>query len=268
VTDVLRYHRPDSVSEALAALRSHENVKVIAGGQSLLPAMRLRLATPAVLVDVARIAGLHGISVGENSVVLGAMTRHTEVAESAAILQAIPALCALAAGIADRQIRNLGTVGGSLANNDPAACYPAAALALCAVIHTDRRTLTIDKFLNGLFGTSLEADELLTAVSFQIPARAAYVKFMHPASRFALVGVFVSQLGREARVAVTGAGVQGAFRVSSMERALSDSFSVDALADAEVDGAELMTDMHASAAYRAQLIRVLTRRAVQRAIDS
>jgi len=268
VTGTLQYHRPSSVAEAVATIRSYENLKVIAGGQSLLPAMRLRLTMPAGLVDLARIAALDGIAVSPKSVSLGAMTCHTEVAESAAVSHAIPALSSLAAGIGDRQVRNLGTVGGSLANNDPAACYPAAALALSAVVHTDRRQLGIDQFLNGMFATRLEADELITSVAFRIPARAAYVKFMHPASRFALVGVFVSHLGDEVRVAVTGAGARGAFRACSMETALNSSFSVDALVGVDVDARDLMTDMHASAEYRAHLISVLTRRAVQLAIES
>ena len=256
------YHRPTSVAQAVALLAAHVDAKVLAGGQSLLPTLRLRLAAPTDLVDLRHIDELRGIHVSRNEIRVGAMTCHCEVAASPEVRRLIPALAALAAGIGDRQVRNLGTIGGSLANNDPAACYPAALLALDATVHTSRRRVPADEFLHGLYETCLAADELITAVSFPVPKRAAYIKFRQPASRFALAGVFVAETGGLSRVAVTGAGLRGAFRVPEMEAALLRSFSVEALARCRVDPVALASDLHASAAYRAHLIVVMARRAV------
>lgn len=234
----------------------------LAGGQSLLPAMRLRLAAPRMLVDLQAIGELVGISVEGGRLRIGAMTRHADVAMSTTVAGSIPALCELAAGIGDQQIRNLGTLGGSLANNDPAACYPAAALALAATISTNRRTLSAEELFCGLYETALQRGELLESVSF-VPAEAArYVKFNQPASRFALVGVFVAKHRDHVRVGVTGAGLSGVFRATQLEEVLDRSFTRQSLEPIRLDPSLLASDLHGSAEYRAHLIKVLTQRAV------
>ena len=257
------YHRPKSVSDA-AALLAKSQGKAIAGGQSLVGAMKLRLAQPGTVVDLGEIAELRGIKKDGNNLVIGATTRHAEVAASADVKKNIPALAALAEGIGDRQVRNMGTIGGSLANNDPAADYPAGVLGLGATVQTNKRQIAADDFFKGMYETVLQPDEIITAVSFPIPKRAAYVKFRNPASRFALVGVFVSQGSNGVRVAVTGAG-SSVFRVGAMEQALGKKFSADALKGVKVDPGDLNSDLHASAEYRAHLIGVLTARAVAEA---
>jgi carbon-monoxide dehydrogenase medium subunit len=257
------YRRPRTLEEAARLLRDHEDARALAGGQSLLPALRLRLAAPRMLVDLQSIPDLRGITLQQGRLHLGAMSRHADVARSRVVAQNLPALAALAAGIGDQQIRNLGTLGGSLANNDPAACYPAAALALDALMTTNRRVLTAREFLAGLYETALQSGEVLTSVSFAIPAGAAYLKLSQPASRFALVGVFVARLATGVRIAVTGAGLGGVFRATGLEECLDLSFSEQALDSSEVDPLELSADLHASAQYRAHLIAVLTRRAVR-----
>ena len=246
----------------MGLLESNAESKALAGGQSLLPTLRLRLSAPSDLVDLARIEELRGLRAGADEISIGAMTRHVEVAGSESVLRGLPALATLAGGIGDRQVRNRGTIGGSLANNDPAACYPAAALALDARIHTDRRDIRAADFFSGMYSTSLEPAELITRISFPVPARAAYVKFKHPASRFALVGVFIAERGGEIRVAVTGAGMGGVFRATLIEQALQRSFSETALRGIELDPGDLSSDLHAGAEYRAHLILVLARRAV------
>jgi aerobic carbon-monoxide dehydrogenase medium subunit len=256
------YHRPGSVAEAVALLSARSEGKLLAGGQSLLPTLRLRLAAPTDLIDLGHIAELRGIRATADEISIGAMTRHNDVAASREIAQAIPALARLAGHIGDRQIRNLGTLGGSLANNDPAACYPAAALGLAATIRTSRRSVAAHEFLRGMYETCLDPDEIVTSVSFKIPSKAAYLKFMHPASRFALVGVFVAERAGEVRVAVTGAGLRGAFRSQALESALQHSFSVESIDAVAPDAEELSSDLHASADYRAHLIKVMARRAV------
>lgn len=259
-------HRPKSVSEAVALLANPDS-RPLAGGQSLVAAMKLRLAAPSSLVDLGGIEELRGIRREGESLVIGAGSRHADIAESGEVRQAIPALAGLAAGIGDLQVRNLGTLGGSLANNDPAACYPAAVLGLGATIRTDRRTIAADDFLKGMYETALESGELITAVAFPIPERAAYIKFENPASRFALVGVFVSRDRQgQARVAVTGcAGC--AFRVTQLEQALQADFSPDAAKAVRIAPDGLSSDLHASAAYRAHLIPVLAARAVLQALQ-
>lgn len=259
-------HRPKSVSEAVALLANPDS-RPLAGGQSLVAAMKLRLAAPSSLVDLGGIEELRGIRREGESLVVGAGSRHADIAESGEVRQAIPALAGLAAGIGDLQVRNLGTLGGSLANNDPAACYPAAVLGLGATIRTDRRTIAADDFLKGMYETALESGELITAVAFPIPERAAYIKFENPASRFALVGVFVSRDRQgQARVAVTGcAGC--AFRVTQLEQALQADFSPDAAKAVRIAPDGLSSDLHASAAYRAHLIPVLAARAVLQALQ-
>jgi aerobic carbon-monoxide dehydrogenase medium subunit len=258
------FHRPSSVSAAEAARRDLADATYIAGGQSLLGAMKLGLAAPSDLVDLALVPGLAGIQVEGPSLRIGAMSSHAAVAASPEVQRHIPALARLAAGIADPAVRTRGTLGGSLANNDPAACYPAALLGLGATVHTAQRDIDADKFFVGLYETALQPGELITAVSFTIPQRAAYVKFKQPASRFALVGVFVSQGPAGVRVAVTGAGAC-VFRAAAFESALARSWSASALDGLGVPADELNSDLHASAAYRAHLIGVLARRAVAQA---
>lgn len=258
-----KYNRPADVSAAAA--RAAAGSKLLAGGQTLLPSMKLRLSASAELVDLSGIGSLAGIRKEGNALVIGAMTRHAAVAESAEVKAAIPALADLAGHIGDRQVRNMGTLGGSLANNDPAACYPSAVLALGATVITNQRQIPADQFFTGMFSTALKDGEIITAVSFPIPKRAAYAKFVQPASRFALVGVFVAQTDAGARVAVTGA--KGCvYREAAMEAALSGNFSVDAVKGIKVDAADLNADLHASSAYRAQLISVQTQRAVAKAL--
>lgn len=258
------YHRPKNVSEAVSLLGKPQ-AKAVAGGQSLVGALKLRLASPERVVDLGGLAELRGIKRDGNALVIGAGTRHADVAASAEVRAAIAALAELAGGIGDRQVRNMGTLGGSLANNDPAADYPAAALGLGATIRTNKRNIAADDFFKGMYETALAADELITAVSFPLPQRAAYLKFRNPASRFALVGVFVSQGAGGVRVAVTGAGSGGVFRAGAMEQALGKNFAPDAVAGIKVNPGQLNTDLHASAEYRSHLITVLAARAVAQA---
>ena len=255
------FHRPASVASAVQLRSAQADASYLAGGQSLLPAMKLGLAGPSDLIDLALLPGASGISVEAGSLRIGAMTPHAVVAASAEVLKHIPALACLAAGIGDPAVRSRGTVGGSLAQNDPAACYPAAALGLGATVHTDRRSIAADDFFLGLYETALQPGELITAVTFPVPKRAAYVKFKQPASRFALVGVFVSQGPMGVRVAVTGAGAC-VFRASALEAALSKDWAPGAIDGIGLPADGLNTDLHASAAYRAHLVGVLTRRAV------
>ena len=254
------YQQATSVADAVHAAEAPES-KLIAGGQSLLGAIKMGLAAPESLIDLRGLADLKGIRVDGGSVTIGAMTTHAAVAASAEVRQAIPALADLAGRIGDRQVRNCGTLGGSLANNDPAACYPAAALALGATVHTDRRSIAADDFFKGLFETALREGEIITSVSFPIPAKAAWQKFKQPASRFSLVGVFVARTGANVRVAVTGAG-PGVFRVAALESALASHWTQAAAMAVGVDAEGLLNDLHGSADYRAALIPVLAGRAV------
>lgn len=254
------YQRPASVADAVRAASSGD-AKIVAGGQSLFGAMKLGLATPDALVDLGGIAELRGIQVAGDAVAIGATTTHAAVAASKDVAAAIPALAELAANIGDRQVRNRGTIGGSLANNDPAACYPAAVLALSATIHTDRRAIAADDFFMGLYETALQPGEVITRVSFPKPKRAAWVKFKQPASRFSIVGVFVSQGPQGVRVAVTGAG-PCVFRVKALEERLAKDWSAAACQGVAVDPGGLNSDLHGSAEYRAALIPVLAARAV------
>jgi carbon-monoxide dehydrogenase medium subunit len=253
-------HRADSVAKAVALL-AQSGGKPLAGGQSLVASMKMRLAVPGTLVDLSGIPELKGIRKEGDAIVIGAMTRHADVAASAVVMGAIPALAALAEGIGDRQVRNMGTLGGSLANNDPAACYPAAVLALNATVHTNTRKIAADAFFRGMYETALADGELITAVSFPIPKKAAYAKFPQPASRFALVGVFVAQTAGGVRVAVTGAA-SSVFRATRIEEALTKSFTADSARAVKVDASGLNQDLHGSPAYRAHLVAVLAARAV------
>jgi carbon-monoxide dehydrogenase medium subunit len=256
-----RYCTPKTVADAAAAAKATD-AKIIAGGQTLLQSMKLGLAAPAALVDIGGIAELKGIEVDAGSVTIGAGTTHAAVAASAAVKRAIPALADLAGKIGDRQVRNRGTLGGSLANNDPGACYPAAVLGLGATVHTHQRRIAADDFFKGVFNTALHDGELITAVSFPIPEKAGWQKFKQPASRFSLVGVFVSRGPAGVRVAVTGAGANGVFRAKELEARLAASFSAAALAGATVSPSGLNGDLHGSAEYRAALIPVLAARAL------
>lgn len=256
------YRKPSSVADAIAALKAADDGKFMAGGQTLIPTLKQRLAQPSDVIDLGGVKELVGISVAGNGVTIGAMTTHAAVAKSADVAGAIPALAALAGGIGDPQVRNRGTIGGSIANNDPAADYPAACLGLGATIKTSSREVKADDFFTGLFETDLAEDEVIVSVSFPKAEKAAYVKFDNPASRYALVGVFVAKAADGVRVAVTGAGQNGVFRVPEMEKALSANWSPDAIAGIKVDAGTLNSDIHASADYRAHLITVMAKRAV------
>jgi carbon-monoxide dehydrogenase medium subunit len=258
------YARPQSLKDAAAVLRKNGEAKLLAGGQSLVQAMRLRLARAPLLVDLGAIAELTGIAVAGNVVSIGAMTRHAEVAASREVQRTIPALARLAGGIGDRQVRHLGTLGGSLANADPGADYPAAVLALGANIVTNKREIPADKFFLGLFETALKPGEIIVRVDFPQPLRTGYAKFRNPASRFALVGVFVADTTSGVRVAVTGAG-PCAFRVKRMERVLAKDFSPAAIEKITVPAEDMMSDIHAAADYRAHLVTVMAQRAVEAA---
>ena len=255
------YATPNTLADAVK-FAAEEDAKYMAGGQTLLQSMKLGLIAPSTVVDLAAIAELKGIRRDGNAIVIGAGCTHAEVAASAAVQAAIPALADLAGHIGDRQVRNRGTLGGSLANNDPAACYPAAVLALSATVHTNQRHVAADDFVLGMFTTALNEGEIVTAVSFPIPDQAGWQKFKQPASRFSLVGVFVSKGSAGVRVAVTGAGAGGVFRASGLEALLEANYSAAALAGAWVPADDLNSDLHGSAAYRAALIPVLAGRAV------
>ncbi|HEV8580485.1 MAG TPA: xanthine dehydrogenase family protein subunit M [Thermoanaerobaculia bacterium] len=256
------FHRPQSVADAVALLKGNDSAKLLAGGQSLLPVMKLDLAQPSDLVTLAGIPGLREIRAAGDNLVIGALVTHDEVASSPEVRRRIPALAGLAAGIGDAQVRNRGTIGGSLAHADPAADYPAAVLALGATIVTDRRRIAADDYFTGLFQTALAADEIITAVSFPVPERAAYAKFPSPASKYAVVGVMVAKTAGGVRVAVTGAGSK-AFRVPALESALAASFKAEAINPGAVAAADLRSDGDASAEYRAHLVTVMAKRAVQ-----
>jgi carbon-monoxide dehydrogenase medium subunit len=255
------YQRVATVDEAVQALGRARDGKLVAGGMSLIPTMKLRLAHPSDLIDLAGIASLRGIKRVGNSIEIGAMTRHAEVAASAEVRAAIPALAKLADSIGDPQVRNRGTLGGSIANADPAADYPAGVVGLGATVRTNKRTIPADDFFRDLFETALEDKEVVTSVSFPIPEKAAYAKFPNPASRYAIVGVLVSKGGQGIRVAVTGAR-PSVFRVSEMERALAAKFAPAALDAIAVPEKGLNADIHAGADYRAHLVTVMAQRAV------
>ncbi|HKH95322.1 MAG TPA: xanthine dehydrogenase family protein subunit M [Beijerinckiaceae bacterium] len=256
------YHRPTSVRQAASLLGKAEDAKIVAGGHTLLPTMKMRLAAPANLIDLSQIADLRGIERSARSVTIGAMTTHSEVADSAEVKEAIPALAELAAMIGDPAVRHRGTIGGSVANNDPAADYPAACLALAATIVTNKRKIPADEYFKGLFETALEEDEIVTAVTFPIPQKAGYMKFRNPASRYALVGVFVAKRADGIRVAVTGAGSNGVYRWTAAEEALAKRFGAKSLEGLTHPAEGLNSDIHADAIYRAHLIGVMARRAV------
>ena len=255
------YHRPSSLADAAKALQGASEGKLVAGGMTLIPTLKQRLAKPSDLVDLAKIGELKGIKKDGNTIVIGAMTKHVEVATSDVVKSAIPGLAALAEHIGDPAVRNRGTIGGSIANNDPAADYPSAVVALGATVITNKRKIAGDDFFKGIFETALDPGEIVTAVQFPVPEKAAYSKFPNPASRYAIVGVFVAKTGSGVRVAVTGAG-PCVFRQKEMEAALAKSFSPDAVANIQVSPSGLNGDIHASPEYRAHLVTVMAKRAV------
>ena len=255
--------RPASQADAVRLAQA--GGKLLAGGQTLLASMKLRLAAPEQLVDLGAVKELAGVRKDGNALVIGAMTRHADVAGNADVRAAIPALAALAEGIGDKQVRAMGTMGGSVANNDPAADYPAAVLGLGATVITNRREIAAHDYFQGLFATALDEGELITAIRFPQPQRAAYMKFRQPASLFALIGVFVAQTASGVRVAVTGGG-NGVFRHTAMEAALAKSFTPEAAAAVDTDPGEMNGDLHGSAEYRAHLVGVMAQRAVAKAL--
>ena len=258
------YHRPKSLDEAAKALSSLSEARLVAGGMTLIPTMKFRLATPSNLVDLAELKDLRGIKSEGGGLTIGAMTRHAEVASSAEVKNTIPALAHLANEIGDPAVRNRGTIGGSVANADPAADYPAAVLGLGATVHTNKRKIAADDFFKGLFETALQEGEIITAISFPKPERAGYAKFANPASRYAMVGVMVAKTGGGVRVAVTGAG-PSVFRVKAMEDTLAKNFSADAIKGIKVPADGLNNDIHGTPEYRAHLVTVMARRAVEAA---
>jgi aerobic carbon-monoxide dehydrogenase medium subunit len=257
------YHRASSIEDAGKLLSGAEDGKFIAGGQTLIAALKQRLAQPSDLVDLRHIASLKGITVNGRQVTIGAAVTHAEVASSAAIRAVCPAICQLASLIGDPHVRHMGTIGGSVANDDPAADYPSAVLGLGATVVTNRREIVADDFFVSLFETALTDDEIITAIRFDAPEKAGYAKFANPASRYAMTGVFVSKGAGGVRVAVTGAGSSGVFRHSGLEAALASNWSPDAVSGVSIDSSDLMSDLHCTSEYRANLIRVMAKRAVQ-----
>ncbi|WP_158044151.1 FAD binding domain-containing protein [Skermanella pratensis] len=255
------YHRPTTLAEAARLASGNEDAKILAGGQTLIPTLKQRLAQPSDVVDLGAVAELRGIREDGDTLVIGATTPHAEVAASAVVQRLIPALAKLAEGIGDAQVRNRGTLGGSICNNDPSADYPAALVVLGATVHTTTRKIAAEDFFTGMFETALEPDEIVTAVAFPKPGKAAYVKFPNPASRYATVGVFVAEVGGQVRVAVTGAA-PSVYRWTEAEQALAGGLDPAALDALTVDADGLNADIHASAEYRASLVKVMAKRAV------
>jgi carbon-monoxide dehydrogenase medium subunit len=259
------YKRASSVDEAAQMMGSAASGKYVAGGQTMIPTMKQRLAAPDALIDLRHIDDLKGISVSGGDVRIGSGTTHIEVATSSDLAAVCPGICHLAAHIGDPHVRYMGTIGGSIANNDPAADYPSAMLALDATIHTNKRQISADDFFTGMFETALEEDEIVTAVSFTAPDKCAYSKFPNPASRYAMAGVFVAKSGDGVKVGVTGAGMDGAFRWADAESALASDFSTAALDGLSVSADDMLEDIHGTAEYRANLVKVMAKRAVEAA---
>lgn len=257
------YHRATSADDAAAKMASADDGKLLSGGMTLLPTMKQRLAAPSDLVDVTHIADMKGVSIDGNTIRIGAATTHNDVATNSDLQAACPSICALASHIGDPAVRHRGTIGGSIANNDPAADYPSAMLALNAQIITSKRKIDADDFFTGMFETALEDDEIITAVEFAAPETGAYAKFPNPASRYAMAGVFVAKLKNGmVRVGVTGASSGGAYRATDMEGALKGDFSAAAIDGCSVDEGDMLSDIHGTAAYRANLVKVMAKRAV------
>jgi carbon-monoxide dehydrogenase medium subunit len=257
------FKRAESLDQA--AQWVNDGGQLLAGGQTMLASMKQRLMQPETLIDLNSISQLAGICEENGAITIGAMTRHQAVATDSLIISKVPALAHLAGGIGDKQVRAMGTLGGSVANNDPAACYPSAVLGLNATVKTNQREIAADDFFQGLYATALEPSEIITAIRFPVPEMAAYAKFKQPASRYALVGVFVAKTAQGVRVAITGAG-NGVFRHAGLEQALNASFSAEAVENVAIDASDLSGDLHASPQYRAQLIKIQTQRAVNQAL--
>jgi carbon-monoxide dehydrogenase medium subunit len=258
------YDKPATIADAVKALGADPEAKLLAGGMTFIPVLKQRLNKPSVVIDLAK-AGMVGITASGGAITIGAMTTHAAIAANADIAAKISGLSEMAGWIGDNQVRHRGTMGGSLANNDPSACYPSAVLALGATIKTDKRSIPAAEFFQGMFTTALAPDEIITEISFPIPEKSAYEKFRNPASRYAMVGVFVAKMADGVRVAVTGAGQDGVFRHAEMEKALTANFSPDAIAGIVTPATGLNSDIHASAEYRAHLIGVMAKRAVAKA---
>ena len=256
------YHKPSSVADAVKLLSADPEARPVSGGMTLLPALKLRLSKPTALVDLSGIAELRGIKREGGTIIVGALAKHYEVATNADIKAAIPALAWMASTIGDTQVRNRGTMGGSIANNDPSADYPAALLALGATIATNKRKISADEFFQGRFATALDAGESVTAIHIPVPEKAGYAKMKNPASRYSMAGVFVAKGSAGVRVAVNGAGANGAFRSPEMEKALAANWSADAVAGVKLDAGMMNGDIHGSAEYRAHLVTVMAKRAV------
>ncbi|SUA99584.1 Carbon monoxide dehydrogenase medium chain [Pannonibacter phragmitetus] len=257
------YHRAASVADAASLIAKADDGKLLAGGQTLIPTMKQRLAAPSDLVDIGQMAELKGITESGGTLRIGAGTKHADVAGSDLVRRLIPGLASLAGGIGDPHVRHMGTIGGSVANNDPAADYPSAVLALDATVHTDKRDIAAADFFVGMFETALEDGEIITAISFKVPEKSAYAKYPNPASRYAMAGVFVARhKDGSVRVAVTGAGQGGVFRAEAMESALAAKWSADAVAGIALEADDMLSDIHGSAEYRANLVTVMAKRAV------
>jgi carbon-monoxide dehydrogenase medium subunit len=256
------YHRPHTINEAQRLLEASDNSALLAGGHTLLPAMKLRMASSTDLVDLCGISQLRGIKAEKNLLTIGAMTPHAEVAGSSTVKELIPALAGLAGSIGDRHVRHRGTIGGSLANNDPAADYPAAVLGLNAMIITNHRSISAKDYFTGLYTTALQTGEIILRVEFPVPLSASYAKFRNFASRYAVAGVFIARTNAGACVAVTGAGATGVFRASNFEAALDSKFSPESLENCNIGPKNLMSDHNATPEYRAHLIKVMAVRAV------
>lgn len=260
-----KYHKASSLDNATSTLSGADDGKFLSGGMTLIPTMKQRLAAPSDLVDIGGLSELQGISSDGSTLTIGAGVTHAEVAGSSDVQSAIPALAAMAGHIGDPHVRNRGTLGGSIANNDPAADYPAAVLALGATVKTNSREISAEDFFNGMFETSLNDDEIIVSVSFPIPAKAGYAKFPNPASRYAMAGVFAASTSDGARVAVTGAGQDGVYRENAMEAALGSNWSAASASGVDVSADDLMSDIHGSSDYRANLVKVMAGRAVEAA---
>jgi len=260
------YHRPSSVDEAASLFAKGSEAKYLAGGHTLIPVMKQRLAAPSDVIDLARIKELVGIEASGDTLTIKAATTYFEIMHSADVKRSIPAIAYLTSILGDPAVRYRGTIGGSIANNDPAADYPAALLALGATVKTNKRSIAADDFFEGLFTTALDDGEIITAVSFPVPAKAGYAKMRHPASRFALTGVFVAKTkSGDVRVAATGASQNGVMRVSAIETALKANWSAGALDSIKISASGLLSDIHGSAEYRANLVKVMAQRAVAEA---
>ncbi|MDB0048414.1 xanthine dehydrogenase family protein subunit M [Pseudomonadota bacterium] len=261
----LEYAKPSNISNAVNKFDQSKDGKYLAGGMTLIPTLKARLASSDILIDLKE-ANLSNISVTSTHVVIGSMTRHSDVANSADVQKSIPSLSKLAGGIGDHMVRNCGTIGGSVANNDPSACYPSAVLGLGATITTNERELSAEDYFMGMFETALNSNEIITQISFPIPDKSSYIKFPNPASRYAMVGVFMAKTGNKVNVAITGASENGVFRSSEIENALSSSFTLESLDSLDISSDGLIGDIHASSNYRANLIKVMAKRALEEII--